>query len=175
MQLCEIEYSIGAIFKQLHDYSTSIPHLVTALKIAEMHHDKTNSYMVAGELISHYLEAATPSKAFGVLDTLKKKYPGENNNHQLVELNLGYVYTYMALKQFHEAQPNVDQLLKLASLPGTPGILFCKIYRVLIGFYIADGRYNEANFCLARYRDSALKYPYTRELSLAYRFAYQID
>ena len=175
MQRCEIEYNIGNLFEQLRDSGAAILHLVSALKIADLHNDMTNSYVVAGDLTRLYARSATPGKSFAVLDALKNKYKSETNDQQLFDLDRGYIYTYIALKQFHKAQPYVDDLIRLGNLPGTRRMSFCNMYLVLTRFYIAAGRYSDARTSLVRYRDSVVKLGDPRFVERVYQFAFMID
>lgn len=175
MQLCEIEYNIGAIFQKIRDTVAAIAHLSNALNIAFLHHDQTNSYLVAGELIRIYAKSPAPGKGLKILTDLQNKYTGSVSLTQKFTLARCYVYIYTALREFKRSQPYLDQLAHLATTPGAPPETLAGIYLVVVRAYLAAERYKTAETYLALYRDAANATNNPQFRKYIYQFSFQLD
>jgi two-component sensor histidine kinase len=175
MQRCEIEYNVAAVSLVVRDTVRGIAHLSSALAIALLHHDKSNAYLVASDLIRIYSRSGTPEMGLRIIDDLKKNFNGPDNLDQRFMFDRCYVYTYTALHEFHKAQPYIDELVNLAKAPGVPPDTYCGIYLVVIRAYLAAGKYQEAGVCLTRYQDAVRRYKDVQFRKWAYLFAFQLD
>ncbi len=175
MQLCEIEYNVAAVSLVVRDTLRGIAHMSSALNIALLHHNKSNSYLVASDLIRIYTKTGMADKGLRIIDDLNKNFSGPNNLDESFMFDRCYVYTYTALHEFRKAQPYIDELVNLAKTPGLPMDTYCGIYLVVIRAYLAAGKYQEAGVCLARYQDAVGRYKDVQFRKWASLFAFQLD
>ena len=112
MQLCRINNILSGLYYRIDRKELALRYSEEAYKIAVKHDDKYIIFTIIIGLETNYNDLGRPQDALKILNKIPKEYAQATDGFTKMVIAHGYLNTYINLKQYHNAKPYNDSLLK---------------------------------------------------------------
>ena len=150
MQLCRINNTLGALYKRIDRKEMSIKYLRDALEIAKKNHDEDAIFLLATNMSYTYNSLDQPDDALKVLALVPDKFRQSADSWVRAYMGLLYLESYTRLKQYGNAEPYCDTVLKLANNEKIGDQTRYNVYFRASAYYIDTKKYAKARHYLTK-------------------------
>lgn len=159
MQMCQINNSLGVLYKEIDNNEMSAKYLRDGIEVAKKHHDEDAVYWLSINISLIYNELGQPGKALEILDLIPEKI--RRSDHQFTKNHIAtaYLKTYTTLRQFDKAREFCDTLWSYIDNNKLIDIQKTVVYSTCANYFVAVKQFQKARYCLIKNSELYKKYP----------------
>lgn len=175
MRLCQIDNQLGLLYFSIGRDETSVKYYNDALKIAKKCNDDYAILILATNLSNSYNRLKQSDEALKILHEIPKKYDTSRYTEVRYVIGLGFLTSYLGLKQLSNAQPYCDSLLQMADNNLVNPRYKTNIYRTVSKFYFDKKDFVKSRRILAKSIDIGKTIDYANGRLLDLQLLYKLD
>jgi tetratricopeptide (TPR) repeat protein len=153
LQLCQINNGIGRTFVRLNERQKATAYFNQALKIGEKYKDTGAVYVVAANMANNWANLGNAHESLRILKNVSEKYGKPADPTVAFNMARGYITSYSLLKQYDNAEPYCNELLRMLDQKELGVFTPIEVYAVLIKFYISSGQHDLAVKYLDKHKE----------------------
>lgn len=166
---------LAVTYDKLGELNKTKEYLLKAMAITEKSNDHTAIMMLGINIASLHVKLGNPQDGLTYLQNLVKNYPVPDEIFMRLNVTSRFLYLYMHLKDYKNAEPYCKQLIDLCKQIPPDDAEQTVAYPSIINFFRETKQYDRAAVYISLLKDISEKRGFVDRLSQAYLQAYWID
>lgn len=176
MQMCQINHTLGAIYKEAGRNEMAIKYFKKSLNIAMRFNDLNQVSLIVMNISGTY-NSFNPQEGLDFLASLPKKYKEFDTPDEKFQILISYFILYVMSGQYDKAKPLCAQLVKLSTTePIKSNVLAIdNVKRALARYYVETGQFAIARTYMGNNSYTLGGFNDPKRIAAMARLLYKID